>query len=46
MFGISNVIIELEAEMREAYERLEFEWDIQRRYAACRLKKEMKVGSV
>jgi excinuclease ABC subunit B len=41
---IPNVIIELEAEMREAAERLEFERAIQLRDTARRLEKEMKVG--
>jgi len=41
---IPNVIIELEAEMRDAAERLEFERAIQLRDTARRLEKEMKVG--
>ena len=41
---IPNVIIELEAEMRAAAERLEFERAIQLRDTARRLEKEMKVG--
>ena len=41
---IPNVIIELEAEMREAAERMEFERAIQLRDTARRLEKEMKVG--
>lgn len=41
---IPNVIIELEAEMRAAAERLEFERAISLRDTARRLEKEMKVG--
>ncbi|MDQ1261101.1 MAG: excinuclease subunit [Euryarchaeota archaeon] len=41
---IPNVIIELEAEMRAAADRLEFERAIQLRDTARRLEKEMKVG--
>jgi len=41
---IPNVIIELEAEMRAAAERLEFERAIQLRDTARRLEKEMLVG--
>lgn len=41
---IPNVIIELEAEMREAAERLEFERAIQLRDTARRLEREMLVG--
>lgn len=41
---IPNVIIELEAQMRAAAERLEFERAIQLRDTARRLEKEMKVG--
>ncbi|MFA6372033.1 MAG: excinuclease ABC subunit UvrB [Methanothrix sp.] len=41
---IPNVIIELEAEMREAADRLEFERAIQLRDMARKLEKEMKVG--
>jgi len=41
---IPNMIIELEAEMRAAAERLEFERAIQLRDTARRLEKEMKVG--
>ena len=41
---IPNVIIELEAEMRAAAERLEFERAIQLRDTARRLEREMKVG--
>jgi excinuclease ABC subunit B len=41
---ILNVIIELEAEMRAAAERLEFERAIQLRDTVRRLEKEMKVG--
>lgn len=41
---IPNLIIELEAEMREAAERLEFERAIQLRDTARRLEREMKVG--
>ena len=41
---IPNVIIELEAEMRAAAERLEFERAIQLRDTARRLEKEMKVN--
>ncbi len=41
---IPNVIIELEAEMRAAAERLEFERAIQLRDMARKLEKEMKVG--
>ena len=40
---IPNVIIELEAQMREAADRLEFEKAIQLRDAARRLEKEIKV---
>ncbi len=40
---IPNVIIELEAEMREAAERMEFERAIQLRDTARRLEREMKV---
>ena len=41
---IPNVIIELEAQMRAAAERLEFERAIQLRDTARRLEKEMKAG--
>jgi len=41
---IPNVIVELEAEMRAAAERLEFERAIQLRDTARRLEKEMKVA--
>jgi excinuclease ABC subunit B len=41
---IPNVIIELEAEMRAAAERLEFERAIQLRDTARKLEREMKVG--
>jgi excinuclease UvrABC helicase subunit UvrB len=41
---IPNVIIELEAEMREAAERLEFERAIQLRDTARRLEREILVG--
>jgi excinuclease ABC subunit B len=41
---IPNVIIELDAEMREAAERLEFERAIQLRDSIRKLEKEMKVG--
>ncbi|MFZ2472142.1 MAG: excinuclease ABC subunit UvrB [Methanothrix sp.] len=41
---IPNVIIELEAQMRAAAERLEFERAIQLRDMARKLEKEMKVG--
>ena len=40
---IPNVIVELEAEMRAAAERLEFERAIQLRDTVRRLEKEMKV---
>ena len=43
---IPNVIIELEAEMRAAAERLEFERAIQLRDTARRLEKEMKVAGL
>ncbi len=41
---LPNVIIEMEAEMRAAAERLDFERAIQLRDTARRLEKEMKVG--
>jgi excinuclease ABC subunit B len=41
---LPNVIIEMEAEMRAAAERLDFERAIQLRDTAHRLEKEMKVG--
>jgi excinuclease ABC subunit B len=41
---IPNVIIELEAQMRDAADRLEFERAIQLRDAARKLEKEIKVG--